>query len=86
MTLAQFFNQYSFLIYSSFVLGGWLIVLIARRAHARGWLAWIAAAALALGIYFAMRTAAPLIFESAADVQRAVSAGTPTLVEFYSDF
>ena len=86
MTFVQFFNQYSFLIYSSLVLGGWLIVLIARRAHAHGWLVWTAAAALALGIYFVMRTAAPLIFESAADVQRAVSVGTPRLVEFYSDF
>lgn len=86
MTLVQLLNQNSFLFGAIGVLGGWLAWLIVRRVRGRGWLAWLAAVALALGLFFAMRTAAPSSFETAADVQRAVSAGEPTLVEFYSDF
>ncbi len=85
MTVAQFFNQNSFLIGSGLLLGGWLAALVARRAPRRFWFAWIAALAAALGSFYAMRTPAAHAFASAADVQRAISAGTPTLVEFYSD-
>ena len=85
MTIAQLFNQNSFLIGSGLVLGVWLAALSARRARRRFWLAWIAAVAAALGIFLTMRTAASLTFAAAADVQRAIAAGRPTLVEFYSD-
>lgn len=86
MTVAQFFNQHSFLLVASVLLGGGLVVLIARRARRALWLAWFAAAVIAIGVFVALRTAAPRAFETVADVQRAVSSGTPTLVEFYSDF
>ena len=85
MTIAQLFNQNSFLITSSLVLGGWLAAMMARRARRRFWLAWIAAVAAALGIFFTMRTAAPRTFATVADVQRAIVGGRPALVEFYSD-
>ena len=86
MTVAQSLNQHSFLLVTGVLLGGWLAFLIARRARRTLWIAWIAAAVIAIGVFFALRTAAPRAFETAADVQRAVSSGTPTLVEFYSDF
>ena len=86
MTIAQVFNQHSFLLAAGVLLGGWLIFLVRRRARRALWFAWIAAAAIAIGVFFALRTAAPRAFETVADVQRAVSSGTPTLVEFYSDF
>ena len=86
MTVAEFFNQHSFLLAASVLLGGGLVVLIVRRARRALWFAWIAAAAIAIGVFFALRTAAPRAFETVADVQRAISSGTPTLVEFYSDF
>ncbi|MGH2593004.1 MAG: hypothetical protein ACRDGG_05780 [Anaerolineae bacterium] len=86
MTPAQLFNQNSFLIGVVALLGGSLIALIARRAGVLAWSIWGIALVLAVGVYFALRTAPPRVFASAADVQRAVSAGTPTLVEFYSDF
>jgi hypothetical protein len=86
VTVAQFFNQHSFLLAASVLLGGGLVVLIARRARRALWFAWFAAAVIAIGVFVALRTAAPRAFETVADVQRAVSSGTPTLVEFYSDF
>jgi hypothetical protein len=86
VTVAQFFNQHSFVLVASVLLGGGLVVLIARRASRALWLAWIVATVIAFGVFFALRTAAPRSFETVADVQRAVSSGTPTLVEFYSDF
>jgi hypothetical protein len=86
MTIAQWFNQNSFLVAAIAVWGGAFLVLIARRARPRAWLACIAGATAAAGIAYGMRTAAPQTFDTADDVQRAVSAGAPTLVEFYSDF
>ena len=87
MTVAQFFNQHSFLLAASVLLGGWLVFLVTRGRRRRAlWFAWLAAAAIAIGVFFALRTAAPRAFETIDDVQRAVSSGTPTLVEFYSDF
>jgi len=86
MTLAQLLNQNSFLIAVIAALGGSCIALIARRARRRAWLVWMAAVTVAIGIYFAMRTTPSRAFGSAADVQQAVTAGRPTLVEFYSDF
>jgi len=86
MTIAQWFNQNSFLVTAVVVLSGSFLALIARRARRRAWLAWIVGAAAAAGVFFTTRTAAPQTFDTADDVQRAVSAGTPTLVEFYSDY
>ncbi len=86
MTIAQSFNQNSFLLAAGVVLGGSFLALIARRARLRFWLAWIAGAAVVAGVFFAMRTAVPQAFDTADDVQRAVSSGRPTLVEFYSDY
>jgi len=86
VTIAQLLNQNSFLLVAVAVLGGWLAVWLVRRRRGRAWLAWIAAAAIAAAVFLAMRTDAPQKFESADDVQRTLSAGTLTLVEFYSDF
>ena len=85
MTLGQLINQNSFVLVAGLGLGGWLIALLARRARARAWLAWAAAVALAAGAHFASRTPARE-FQSVADIQRAISAGRPTLVEFYSNY
>jgi len=86
MTAAQFLNQHSFLMTASVLLGGWLVFLLARRPRRAVWAAWVAAVALAFGVFFRLRTAAPHAFETADDVERAISSGRPTLVEFYSDF
>ncbi len=86
MTAAQFFNQNSFLIGVIAVLGGTLTLFIVRRARRSAWLIWIAAAAIALSAHFALRTVGPRAFESAGEVQEAVAAGKPTLVEFYSNY
>ena len=86
MSLVQQINQNSFLIAATVVLCGWLVAILARRSRGRAWLAWLAGAAFTLGAFLVLRTAAPQPFASAADVQRAVSAGRPSLVEFYSDY
>jgi len=86
VTIAQLLNQNSFLLTAVAVLGGWLAVLIVRRRRGLVWLAWIAATSIATAVFLTMRTAAPQTFETADDVQRALSVGRPTLVEFYSDF
>ena len=88
MTLVQFFNQHSFLLYAALGLGAALAVLWARRRRVGrlAWVGWLIAVAVAVGGYFVFRTAATRTFESAAEVQRAIASGRPTLVEFYSDF
>ncbi|HLF27656.1 MAG TPA: hypothetical protein VJG32_15075 [Anaerolineae bacterium] len=86
MTLTQLLNQNSFLLYSLLGLGGWLVVLIVRRASRRAWLLWLAAGGLAVGANLAARTAPPREFQSVAEVQQALAMGAPTLVEFYSNY
>jgi hypothetical protein len=85
MTLGQLLNQNSFVLAAGLGLGGWLIALVARRARARAWLAWAAAVALAAGAHIAARTPSRE-FQSVAEIQRALSVGRPTLVEFYSNY
>ena len=84
--IAQLLNQASFLIVTAVVLGGALIVLIARRARRRLWLAWLAAVAIAAGVNLAMRTTPERVFASAEGVQQTIASGKPTLVEFYSNY
>lgn len=86
MSIAQFVNQNSFIVVSAVALGGAMLFLIARRARLRFWLIWIAAGAVAIGVNLAMRTPPARTFESVADVQKAVASGTPTLIEFYSNY
>ena len=86
MNLAQLINQNSFLIGAIAVLGSWLVILLTRRSRGRAWRVWLVGVVFALAVFFALRTAAPQAFASADDVQRAVSAGRPSLVEFYSDY
>lgn len=86
MTIIQLLNQNSFLLVSGVVLGGALIALIARRARPRMWLVWIAAVAVAVTLNSAARTTPVRAFESAAEVERAIASGTPTLVELFSNY
>ena len=86
MTIAQLLNQNSFLLVSAVVLGGTLILLIARRARPRLWAVWIVAVAAAVGANAATRTTPARTFESAPEVQRAIASGKPTLVELYSNY
>jgi len=70
MTIVQLLNQNSFLLVAGIALGGALIALIARRAHLRMWLVWIAAVAAAAVLNAATRTTPARAFESAAEVER----------------
>ena len=83
MTIVQLLNQNSFLLVAGVALGG---ALIARRARPRMWLVWIAAVVVAVALNRAVRTAPARAFESAAEVERAIASGTPTLVELYSNY
>ena len=88
MTVWQLLNQHSFLLLAGGMLAvGLMVLLVARRRIGRRarWIGLLALVALA-GAFAVMRTAAPSAYASAADVQRAVSSGRPTLVEFYSDY
>ena len=50
------------------------------------WLAWIAAVAAAIVLNAATRTTPARAFESAAEVERAIASGVPTLVELFSNY
>lgn len=86
MTLFQFLNQHSFLVTLIVVLGAALLLLYARRPRRRFWLMWSLALLIALAVFFSTRTTPARAFESAADVEQSISTGTPTLVEFFSNY
>ena len=86
MTLAQTLNQNSFLLIAAAVLGGAAIVL--RVLHVRRviWLLWSAALIIAVVIMLGGRSAPERMFASVTEVEQIISSGTPTLVEFFSNY
>ena len=78
-------NHHSFLIFGGVLLLVWAGVLAVRRAR-RAWLVWgLAALLLVLG-WFLLRTGAKGQPRTVADIEVAISAGQPVLVEIYSDY
>jgi hypothetical protein len=83
--MAGIVNHHSFLILGGLVLLVWAGALVVRRAR-RGWLIWgLAGLLLACG-WFLLRTRADRPPQTIAEIEAAISAGQPVLVEIYSNY
>lgn len=85
MTPVQFLNQHSYVVAAGTLLALLAVMLRVRRARG-GWLIWLGLAGLAAAGWLALRTGESARFTAVADYEAALRTGTPTLVEFYSDY
>ncbi len=83
--MAQFFNQYSFVVSSGLLLVILGIILLRSKQRARAGLVMLAAL-LGVGLsWLALRPVASS-YASAAEVRALIGSGKPVLIEFQSPF
>lgn len=83
--MAQFFNQYSFVVSVIFLLAGLAIVLLRSPQRKRAWLV-LLGVAIASGLSWAAIRPSASQISSAADAMALIGSGTPVLVELQSPF
>lgn len=81
----MFFNQYSYLVTSVFAVALVVVLALSRGVSRRGLLAVAVAVLMAFVGWLATRTG-PSTFSNVAQVEAALEGGSPTLVEFYSNY
>lgn len=83
--MAQFFNQYSFVVSVIFLLAALAIVLLRSPQRKRAWLV-LLGVAIASGLSWAAIRPSASQISSAADAMALIGSGTPVLVELQSPF
>ncbi len=78
-------NQYSFVWLSAAAVVMLAVVLAARRAPARQWLA-LCAMVLGLGVAYALLRPSPASPDAALLLKSSIGAGTPVLLELQSPY
>ncbi len=78
-------NQYSFVWLSAAGVVMLAVVLVARRASPRQWLA-LAALVLGLGVAYALLRPSPASSDAVLQLESSIGAGTPVLLELQSPY